>query len=326
MPENGPSIVALIYNGLSTFEFGTCVEVFALPRPEFDFPWYRFAALACEPGVLAAVGGIGIEVVGPKAQLLGAHTLILPGWRDANEAPPRELIELVRAAAARGTRLLCIGGGVFVLAAAGLLDGRRVSTHWMLEETLRKRYPRLNVDTNALYIDEGHILTSAGAAATIDVCLHVVRNDFGARIANRVARRMITQPHREGLQSQYVDRPFPEGRDGGVGDVLDWMGANLGRDLHLSDIANRAGTTERTLLRRFKRATGLTPKLWLLRERVRRAQQILEATDLTMEQVAEQAGFGSAEAFRYHFRRLTTTSPTSYRRDFRDQTNQARYL
>jgi len=320
MTQNGPLVVALVYNGLCTFEFGISVEVFGLPRPEFDFPWYRFAACAAETGRLSAIGGVSIEVNGTNADLLAAHTIIIPGWRGPNAVPPPELIELVRAAAARGTRLVSLCGGVFVLAAAGLLDGRRASTHWMFVETLRARHPRIFVDSDALYVDEGHVLTSAGSAAGIDLCLHLVRKDFGARIANRVARRLIAQPHREGGQSQYIDRPLPEGRDGRIAEVLDWMGSDLRRDIQLSDIALHARMSERTLLRRFRTVTGLTPKLWLLRERVRRAQQILEATDLNVEEVAHESGFGSPEAFRYHFRRITRTSPIIYRLAYRGRT------
>jgi AraC family transcriptional activator FtrA len=317
MTQTGPLIVALVYNGLCTFEFGITVEVFGLSRPEFDFPWYRFSAYPGESGKLLATGGFSLDVVGTKADLLAAHTIIIPGWRGPNAIPPPELIQIVRGAAARGTRLVSICGGVFVLAAAGLLDGRRASTHWMFVETLRARHPRVIVDTDALYVDEGHVLTSAGSAAGIDLCLHLVRKDFGPSIANRVARRLIAQPHREGGQSQFIDRPMPMGRDGRVAELLDWMSTHIERDIHLSDIAEHAHMSERTLLRHFRTATGMTPKLWLLRERVRRAQQILEATDLRMEEVAHEAGFGSAEAFRYHFRQITRTSPKTYRLAFR---------
>ena len=167
------------------------------------------------------------------------------------------------------------------------------------------------------------MLTSAGSAAGIDLCLHLVRKDFGARVANRVARRLIAQPHREGGQSQFIDRPLPEGRDGRVAELLDWMIVNLQRDIRLSEIALRAHMSQRTLLRRFRLATGMTPKFWLLRERVRRSQQILEATDLTMEEVAGESGFGSAEAFRYHFRRITRTNPKNYRLAFRGRVEPA---
>jgi AraC family transcriptional activator FtrA len=187
----------------------------------------------------------------------------------------------------------------------------------MFVDQLRARHPKVIVDPDALYVDEGSVLTSAGSAAGIDLCLHLVRKDFGARIANRVARRLIAQPHREGGQSQYIDRALPEGRDGRVAELLDWMMVNLRGDIRLSEIAAKAHMSQRTLLRRFRLATGTTPKLWLLRERVRRAQQILEATDLAMEEVAHEAGFGSAEAFRYHFRRVTRTNPKTYRLTFR---------
>jgi AraC family transcriptional activator FtrA len=317
MNTSGPLVVALVYDGLCTFEFGIAVEVFGLARPEFDFPWYRFVVCSGEPGKLLAIGGVSIEVNGTEADLIAADTIIIPGWRGANAPPPPDMLDIVRAAHARGTRLVSICGGVFVLAAAGLLDGRRASTHWMFVDQLRDRHPKIVVDADALYVDEGSVLTSAGSAAGIDLCLHLVRKDFGAGIANRVARRLIAQPHREGGQSQYIDRPVPEGRDGRMAELLDWMIVNLRGDIRLPEIAARAHMSQRTLLRRFRTATGMTPKFWLLRERVRRSQQILEATDLTVEVVAHEAGFGSAEAFRYHFRRITRTTPKTYRLAFR---------
>jgi len=323
MNQTGPLVVALVYNGLCTFEFGIAVEVFGLSRPEFDFPWYRFVVCPGEQGPLVAVGGFSIGVTGSRQDLLDADTIIIPGWRGPNEVPPPELVEIVRSAHARGTRLVSLCGGVFVLAAAGLLDGRRASTHWMFVDPLRRAHPKIIVDSDALYVDEGSVLTSAGSAAGIDLCLHLVRKDFGARIANRVARRLIAQPHREGGQSQFIDRPLPEGRDGRVAELMDWMVVNLQRDISLSQIALRAHMSQRTLLRRFRLATGMTPKFWLLRERVRRSQQILEATDLTMEEVAGESGFGSAEAFRYHFRRITRTNPKNYRLAFRGRVEPA---
>lgn len=309
-------VVALVYDGLGTFEFGITVEVFGLPRPEFDFPWYRFAVCQAEKGRLHTVGGFRFDAPGERREVERADTIILPGWRNPAKVPPSRMVELVKRAYDRGIRLVSICGGVFVMAAAGILDGRRVTTHWLFADELKHRYPRIDVDPNALYIDEGQILTSAGSAAGIDLCLHIVRKDYGAEVANQVARRLISQPYREGGQSQFIEAPVMKRRPGPIAELLDWLGANLSESLAVAQMACHAHMSERSLLRHFKAATGMTPKEWLWRERVRRSQRLLETSKLSVEVIAGECGFGSTEAFRYHFRRVMRTSPRNYRLAF----------
>lgn len=310
-------VIALGYDGLCTFEFGIAVEVFALPRPEFDFPWYRFVVYSIENEPLKAVGGVQIAVDGTTNDLDRADTIIVPGWRSPSEIPPVEMIDIIKRAYDRGVRLVSICGGVFVLAAAGVLDGRRVTTHWLFVDELRRRYPRVEVDPRALYIDEGQVLTSAGSAAGIDLCLHLVRMDHGADVANRVARRLISQPYREGGQSQFIEAPVLKSRAKGIAGVIEWLEKHLNEDLTLTEVARHAGMSERSLIRHFRAATGMSLKNWLLRERVRRSQQLLESTTLSVEAITQECGFGSPEVFRYHFRRFTCNNPTNYRQAFR---------
>ena len=211
--------------------------------------------------------------------------------------------------------------GAFVLAAAGLLDGRRATTHWMFADDLAERYPEVKVDPDVLYVDEGDVLTSAGTAAGIDLCLHVVRMDFGAEIANAVARRMVVPPHRDGGQAQFVDEPVPDGLGADLfGDTLTYMQEHLDEALPVDDLAARAAMSPRTFARRFRAATGTTPHKWLVRQRVLLAQRLLETTDLPVDRVAERCGFGSAAGLRDHFTRQVRTSPLAYRRTFRERT------
>ena len=206
-------VVALAYDRLCTFEFGCTVELFALERPELDVDWYRFAVCAVEPGIIRAAGGITVQAPYAPELLAQADTIVIPGWRDADEAPPPALLALLRAAHARGARLCSICSGVFVLAAAGLLDGQRATTHWRYAEKLAQRYPRVRVEPDHLYVDNGQVITAAGSAAGLDMLLHVVRRDYGARIGNLVAQRLVVAPHREGGQAQFLPRPLaPEGR------------------------------------------------------------------------------------------------------------------
>jgi transcriptional regulator GlxA family with amidase domain len=229
------------------------------------------------------------------------------------------VVEALRAAHERGARLLSVCSGAFLLAEAGLLDGRRATTHWMYTDLLASRYPAIDVDPDVLYVDGGDgIYTSAGTAAGIDLCLHIVRLDHGAEVANAVARRMVVPAHRDGGQSQFVAAPVPaDAGDDNLAPILDWAVAHLDEPLTVEDLARRALMSPRTFARRFRAATGTTPLQWLLRQRISHAQQLLEVTELPVELVATQCGFGSATALRIHFRRLTGTTPVLYRRTFR---------
>lgn len=316
MPSSTHLVVALAYDHLCTFEFGCTVELFALDRPELGVDWYDFAVCAVEAGPIRAAGGITIAAPYDLALLARADTIIIPGWRDADDAPPPELLEQLRAAAARGARLCSICSGVFVLAAAGLLDGKRASTHWRYAAKLAQRYPRIAVDANALYIDEGQIITSAGSAAGLDMLLHLVRRDYGARVGNLVAQRLVVAPHRQGGQAQFVSRPMPQHEANRLSQLMDWLRAHPAQAHTVAAMARRALMSPRTLQRQFLAATGMGPVDWLIRERVAIAKDLLESPHTPMPRVAELSGFGSEESLRRHFRRLLGTSPGAYRKRF----------
>lgn len=309
-------VVALAYEGLCTFEFGIVVEVFALPRPELNVPWYSFAVSSLEPGPVRAVGGVMVHANSGLSAFRRADTIVIPGWRNVDERPPAALLSALQRAYRRGARVVSICSGVFVLAAAGLLDGRRVTTHWRYLEKLRARYPRIRIEPDVLYVDEGEILTSAGSAAGIDLCLHVVRRDYGAEIANRVARRLVVPPHRDGGQAQYVRQPLPRDAGSGLAPVLDWAVGRLRSPLTIDDLARRAKMSPRTFARRFVGETGTTPHRWLTQQRLLAAQRRLETTNDAIDRVAEDAGFDTPETLRHHFRRAYGTTPTDYRRRF----------
>lgn len=316
-PRPGPrnrQVAVLAYDGLCTFEFGIAVEVFGLPRPELD-PWYGFRVCAAEPGPLRATGGVRVIADGGLDLLAGAGTIVVPGWRDPREVPPAPLLAALRAAHGSGARLVSLCSGVFVLAATGLLRGRRATTHWRYAEALAAAHPGIRVLSDVLYVDEGDLLTAAGSAAGLDLCLHIVRKDFGPRIANEVARRLVIPPHREGGQAQYVARPIPP-EGGRLAGLLDWALQHLDEALPVARLARRAGMSPRTFARRFEEVTGTAPGDWLIGARLARARELLEASDLPMEDVAMRCGFGSADTLRHHFRRRLGTSPTRYRAQF----------
>ncbi|MCZ2893199.1 transcriptional regulator FtrA [Burkholderia thailandensis] len=310
-------VVALAYDRLCTFEFGCVVELFALPRPELGVDWYRFAVCASEPGPVRAAGGIMVEAPYRLALMDRADTIVIPGWRDPDETPPEPLLKKIRAAHRRGARLCSICSGVFVLAAAGVLDGVTVTTHWRYAERLRARYPSLRVNPDALYVDEGRIVTSAGSAAGLDMLMHLVRRDHGGAIANRVAQRLVLPPHRDGGQAQFVPRPLPSVGGDRLAKLIDWMREHAGQPHTLAALAARAAMSPRTLQRQFRDATGLGPYEWLIRERVGLAKEMIERDPaLPIARVAALAGFGSEESLRRHFRRIAATSPAAYRRSF----------
>lgn len=309
-------VVALAYDGLCTFEFGIAVEIFGLPRPELDVDWYDFRVASADPGPLRATGGVVIQPTSGLRALQSAGTVVMPGWRDVDETPPEAVLRALRRAHARGARLVTICSGVFLLAAAGLLDGKRATTHWRYVERLRERYPHVRVEPDVLYVDEGRILTSAGSAAGIDLCLHIVRQDFGAEVANRVARRLIVPPHRDGGQSQYAAAPLRPEPGRSLARVLEWAERNLREPLTIEDFARRAKMSSRTLARRFRDETGTTPHRWLTQQRILAAQRRLEATRDSVDEVAAAVGFDSAATLRFHFRRSLGTTPTAYRRRF----------
>ena len=309
-------VVVLVYDGLCTFEFAIAVEVFGLPRPELGPNWYRFHVCSLDPGPLRATGGVLVEADKHLARLSTAGIIILPGWKGVHEAPPKRLLTALRKAHSRGTRLVSICSGVFVLAATGLLNGRRATTHWRYVDELRSRYPEIRVEPDVLFVDEGRILTSAGSAAGIDLCLHIVRQDFGAEIANQVARRLVVAPHRDGGQSQFIQEPMRRAGDIGLAPVLQWLESNLNRQLSVDQLAARAAMSPRTFARQFRRQTGTTPHKWLTHQRLVAAQRRLERTNESMDEVAGAVGWQTAATLRQHFTAHLGTSPTTYRRRF----------
>jgi transcriptional regulator GlxA family with amidase domain len=314
------TVVALTGNVVSPFELAVACEVFGLDRRELVDPWYRFKVASRDGRPVQTRVGFTIQPEAGLEALETADSVIIPaGYKD--EGPvPEPLLDGLRAAHARGARLMSVCTGAFVLAATGLLSGRRATTHWMHAERLAEQYPDIDVDPSVLYVDEGDILTSAGTAAGIDMCLHVVRKDLGAEVANAVARRMVVPPHRDGGQAQFVDLPLPaaEGTDP-LSALLGWMLENLDRQMAVDDLARRAHMSPRHFARRFRAATGTTPHQWLLGQRVLLAQRLLESTDEPVEIIATRCGFGSAAALRIHFQRVVNTSPQNYRRTFRDR-------
>lgn len=308
-------VAVLAYSGLGTFELGIVVEIFGLPRPEFA-DWYSFKVCGLESGPLHATGGLKILPQEGVRGLSTAGTIIIPGWRTDEQPPPHLLKTLIRAHA-RGARLVSICSGVFVLAATGLLNGRRATTHWMYAAKLAEKHPSIRVEPDVLYVDEGDILTSAGSAAGIDLCLHIVRRDFGSRIANGVARRLVVYPHREGSQAQFIERAVENEENPWFSKLLEWAQRHLAEELPVERLAAQAGMSERTLARRFTEATGTSPANWITGLRIARAKELLETTSRTIEEIATDCGFGSAPTLRHHFRERVKISPVPYRLRFR---------
>jgi transcriptional regulator GlxA family with amidase domain len=309
----------IVDEGTNPFEVGVATELFGLPRPELGLSAPLYEVTLCAParevrmnhGFFTLTGVAGLDAVD------GADTLVVPGRPD-NVVPRVEaVLEAVRRAHARGARVMSLCTGSFALAEAGLLDGRRATTHWMYTDRLAAMFPKARIDPDVLYVADDNVMTSAGTAAGIDLCLHLVRMDHGAQIANAFARRMVVPPHRDGGQSQFVQAPVPAcSGDDPIAEVSDWMVANLHEELSVEELARRALMSPRTFARRFRAATGTTPHQWLLRQRVLHAQHLLESTDEPVERIAGLCGFGSAAVLRQHFNRTVGTSPLAYRRTF----------
>ncbi|WP_351232476.1 helix-turn-helix domain-containing protein [Streptomyces sp. NPDC002133] len=312
------NVAAVLLDGVHPFELGVLCEVFGLDRSDDGLPVHDFAVASAEGPQLRTHAGFTLAVEHGLDRLAEADLIAVPTGSNYTEREyPQELLEALRAAVDRGARVLSVCTGAFVLGAAGLLDGRHCTTHWRHAAALADRCPRALVDPDVLYVDEGPVITSAGTAAAIDACLHLVRSEYGPEVANKIARRMVVPPHRDGGQAQYIDRPLPRTRCDTVGEVLAWMERHLDRELTVEQLAERAHMSPRTFARRFHQETGTTPYRWLLRQRVLLAQELLEATDDTVDAIAGRAGFGNAAALRHHFLRTLGTTPNTYRRTFR---------
>ena len=309
-------VAVLVYDGLCAFEFGCCAEIFGLARPELTTPWYTFSTVSEKRRAYRGQYGTKIIADAGLDALAHAGTIVIPGWTSIDTPVPDAIVRALRKAHARGARLLSICSGVVVLAATGLLDGRRATTHWRYADTVQRRFPTIEIDPNVLYVDEGQVLTSAGSAAGLDLCLHLVRRDHGPDIANQVARRLVIPPHREGGQAQFVERPVMRDQRDALSPVLDLMQRQLDKELPLAAMASKAAMSERTFIRRFKEATGTTPGNWLTGIRLDHARSLLERSNFSVERVAEKCGFGSGATLRHHFREKFGTSPVAYRQRF----------
>lgn len=309
----GPLVVALVYDGLCTFEFSIVAEIFGLYRPEMGTGWYRFASVAIEPGPLRAHGGLRVSCDGDASLLDQADLIVMAGWKGAQVPVPDTLSQRLRAAWQRGARLASICSGAFVMAATGLLDGRRAATHWRYAKLLQAQYPNIEVDANVLYAEGDRVFTSAGSAAGMDLMLHIVRSDFGVEAANSVARRLVMPPHRSGGQAQFIERPVPRDGDHRVVQLLEAIRLDLRAPWTVDRMASRVAMSPRTFLRRFTELTGQSPGQWVATERVEHAKRLLEGSALPVERIAAEVGLGSLQALRHHFHQQVGLSPRNYR-------------
>ncbi|MGL3209351.1 transcriptional regulator FtrA [Bradyrhizobium sp. BR 1433] len=312
----GPLVVALLYDGLCTFEFGIVAEVFGLHRPEMGPGWYRFASCAIEKGPLRAHGGFALQPDRGPELLAKADIIVVPGWKGAHVPVPERLCDQLRAAHARGARLVSICSGAFVLGATRLLDGGTATTHWRYAAALQNRFPKVHIDASSLYRSHDRVFTSAGSAAGIDLLIDIVRQDFGPRAANSVARRLVVSAHRTGGQAQFLERPVPVQPGREIAPLLDRMRNNLKRSWTTGAMARECKMSLRTFLRRFHEATGRSPGDWLVEERIEAAKILLCERPLSIETISAAVGFGSAHALRHHFRSKAGLTPTEYRSRF----------
>lgn len=315
-PEHTVALIA--FAGISPFHLSVPCMVFGDDLAHLGVPRYRLLICAAATGPIRTMSGFHIDVEHDLSALQLADTVIVPAWHDPEERPPQALLDALVAAHRRGARIVGLCLGAFVLAEAGLLDGRAASTHWVWGEDFARKYPRVKLDRKVLYVDDGDIITSAGTAAAIDCCLHLLRRDHGADVANRLARRMVVAPHRRGGQAQYIEQPLPEpARGDQLTATLEWALAHLDQPLGLDALAAKAAMSRRNFTRRFKLSTGSTVTQWLLNHRLAAAQRLLETSDKAIDRIAEVIGFGSTVSLRQHFSAAFSVSPAAYRKQFR---------
>jgi transcriptional regulator GlxA family with amidase domain len=318
MPRPSPTTVAVVaFDGISPFHLSVPCLVFGEDRSAIGVPPFRLLVCATRAGRLRTSAGFDIEVAHELGALRRAQIVIVPSWRDTSEPPPVELLDALRRAHRRGAQIVGLCLGAFVLAEAGLLDGRDATTHWNYADAFASRYPAVRLDPDVLYVDHADVLTSAGTAASLDCCLHLLRQRCGAEVANRVARRLVVAPHRDGGQAQFIEQPLPVAQRGDkLQALLGWVVQHLDEAHSVDSLAGRVAMSRRTFTRHFRQATGTTLLQWLLNQRLARARRLLETTDQAVERVALQAGFGSAVSLRQHFAASLGTSPTRYRAQF----------
>ncbi|MEU8273175.1 MULTISPECIES: GlxA family transcriptional regulator [Microbispora] len=313
MSRKNHRIAVLVLEGAKPLDVGIPAQVFS-NRPSMP---YEVRVCGAAPGLVTGGDGLSYHVAEGLDAFEQADTIFIPGYREpATTEPPATVVGALMAARERGTRLAAISTGAFALAATGLLDGKRATTHWHYTKALADRHPLVRVDENVLFVDEGDVLTSAGAASGIDLCLHLVRRDHGVGLSNHVARRLVAAPYRSGGQAQYVPRSVPEPLGDLFANTREWALAHLSERLTLETLARHARVSPRTFSRRFVEDTGYTPMQWVLRARVDLARELLERSDLGVEQIADRVGLGTGANLRLHFQRILGTSPTEYRHTF----------
>ena len=311
------TVAVLAFDGISPFHLSVPCMVFGEDRTETGQPRFRLRVCAIEPGVLQTSAGFSLTVQHGLQPLRQAQIVVVPSWGDACPPAPPALLRALQAAHRRGATIVGLCVGAFVLAEAGLLDGRPATTHWNFADAFARQYPKVRLQPEVLYVDDGDVLTSAGTAAGIDCCLHVLRMRYGAEAANRAARRMVVAPHRQGGQAQYIQQPVPSAcAHDRLAPLLEWLGRHLHQPHTLDALARRSLMSRRNFTRRFLESTGTTVGQWLQNQRLALAQRLLETTDRSVERVASDAGFGSAVSLRKHFVAAFQVSPTAYRQQF----------
>ena len=308
-----PLIVVVAFDKISPFHLSVPCAVFG------DSPLHEFQLKVCsaEPGPMTTTAGFDVTAAHGLDALAAADVIIVPSWRDPAERAPEALLQALVAAHQRGAQVVGLCVGAYILAQAGLLNGRRATTHWAFAADFAQRYPAVRLDADVLYIEDGNVMTSAGTAAGIDCCLHLVRQRYGAQAANKVARRLVVPPHRQGGQAQFIEQPLPATAPGSrLAVLIDQMRANLHLPYSLDSLAQQSLLSRRTLTRKFRQLTGTTVGHWLLRERLAYAQRLLEASDQPIERIAEMTGFGSAASLRQFFGRAFGISPRAWRQAF----------
>lgn len=309
-------VAALLHEKVATFELGIAAEIFGLPRPEMGPDWYRFITVAEERRPLRATGGLQVFPEAGLEALVGAGTIVVPGWRTDGASPTPAVRQALSEAYQRGTRLVSICSGAFLLAACGLLAGRKATTHWRYAAALRALHPDIDVNPDVLYVDEEQILTSAGSAAGVDLLLHIVRKDFGAKAANEIARRMVMAPHRDGGQAQFIDRPVPTRAEDRLGSLLEAVRRRPAERWTITRMARRVMMSQRTFIRRFNESTGMSPGEWVICARLEAARYLLESSAADLDAISQRSGFGNPAALRHHFRRRIGLTPAVYRARF----------
>lgn len=311
------TVAVLAFDAISLFHLSVPCLVFGESSADAGVPPLTLKVCAAEPGVLRSTAGVGVHAPFGLDDLDDAGTVIVPSWRDPLQPAPQPMLDALRRAHAEGARIVGLCLGAFVLADAGLLGGRQATTHWLWADRFAQRYPTVGLDRDVLYVDEGDVVTSAGTAAGLDCCLHLLRSDWGAEVANRVARRMVLAPHRQGGQAQFIEQVLPQsGASHRLSAVLDGVLCALDQPHSLDDLAARAAMGRRTFTRHFHQLTGTTVGQWLLNQRLALAQRLLETTDHSIDAVAADAGLGSAASMRQHFATVFHTTPSAYRRQF----------